>query len=85
MLTDKVSKQLAVELVRCMIALATDFSLIMGGDSSQIEIDSAPFSQLLSQMLTVIESGQLNHEAVIKLIHRCNHSLFNLASVEVQT
>ena len=68
-----------------MIALATDFGSTIGGDASKIEIDSAPFSQLLSQVLTVIESGKLNHETMIKLIYRCNFGLFNLAQVEVQT
>ena len=70
-----------------MIELSTDMSILSGGDATQIEIDTAPYAALLTQVLTLVASGRLNQEAVIKLVHRCNYSLFKLASAEplVQT
>ena len=76
------SKQLAGELVRCMIALATDFSSVT---ADSLEIDLSPYSALLTQVLAVVASGMLNRESVIKMVHRCNYSLFNHAETEVQT
>ena len=73
-------KLLAAELVRCMIALSADFGAIQKG---QIEIELTPYSQLLSSVLSVVASGRLSQESVIKLMHRCNHNLFTLAEISV--
>ena len=40
-------KTIAVELVRCMIAISTDFTTLSG----EIEIDRSPYSALLNQVL----------------------------------
>ena len=66
-----------------MIELSTDMNLLSGGSATQIEIDTAPYAALLTQVLTLIASGRLSQEAVIKLVHRCNYSLFNLATSEL--
>ena len=70
-------KTIATELVRCMIAISTDFTSANG----ELEIDRSPYTALLNQVLQVVNSRQLSQESVIKLVHRCNHGLFTLADV----
>ena len=49
-----------------------------------MEVDRAPYSALLAQVLTLVASDHLGEESVvIKLVHRCNHSLFSLAETDV--
>lgn len=65
-----------------MVGLATDFS---GLGSSTMEIDRSPYSLLLTQILAVLASERLTQESAIKMVHRCNFSLFRLATADVQT
>ena len=80
-LREAASKQLAGELVRCMIGLATDFS---SSSASSLELDKSPYSALLTQVLALVASDRLSQESVVKLVHRCNHSLFSFAEADVR-
>ena len=63
-----------------MIGLATNFE---GVDVQTVEMDRSPFSSLMTQVLTLLASDRLNQESIIKMVHRCNYSLFSLADTAV--
>mmetsp|Transcript_44086 Transcript_44086/g.58508 ORF Transcript_44086/g.58508 Transcript_44086/m.58508 type:complete len:120 (-) Transcript_44086:2407-2766(-) len=79
MLTTQDGKAKAAELIRCMTAILGDN---LEQSKSTIEIDRAPFSTLLAQILSVVKAGSLPQDTIIKLMHRCNHSLFGYAGLD---
>ena len=72
------AKVKVVELIRCMIGIMSDYLI---QQTTQIEIDRAPFSSLLTQILGLINSRSLPQLAAIKIMHRCNYCIFGFAEV----
>ena len=64
-------KSIAAELIRAMLALLPT--------ALQPDEDPSTYTDLLVQILSVIATGRLPKEAIVKLMHRCNYHLFNLA------